>query len=82
VIWLRLGVVDRLALKRAIDALAPVYRCVYILQDVESFEHWEIAEMQQCSVCNSKSQLHKACRAPRSALFMQNVPDRASAMIH
>jgi RNA polymerase sigma-70 factor (ECF subfamily) len=76
------GVVDRLALKCAIDALAPGYRCVYILDDVEGFEHWEIAEMQKCSVGNSKSQLHKARRALRSALITQRVPARASAMIH
>jgi RNA polymerase sigma-70 factor (ECF subfamily) len=76
------GVVDRLALKRAIDALAPGYRCVYILHDMEGFEHWEIAEMQKCSVGNSKSQLHKARRALRSALVPQHIPNRASAMIH
>jgi RNA polymerase sigma-70 factor (ECF subfamily) len=76
------GVVDRLALKRAVDALAPGYRCVYILHDVEGFAHWEIAEMQKCSMGNSKSQLHKARRALRSALATQGVPVRASAMIH
>ena len=67
------GVVDRLALKRAVDALAPGYRCVYILHDVEGFAHWEIAEMQNCSPGNSKSQLHKARRALRSALDSQSV---------
>jgi RNA polymerase sigma-70 factor (ECF subfamily) len=76
------GVVDRLALRRAVDALAPGYRCVYILHDVEGFEHWEIAEMKKCSVGNSKSQLYKARRALRSALVTQHVPDRALAMIH
>jgi RNA polymerase sigma-70 factor, ECF subfamily len=76
------GVVDRLDLKRAVDALAPGYRCVYILHDVEGFAHWEIAEMQKCSVGNSKSQLYKARRALRSALLTQRVPASASAMIH
>ena len=65
------GVVDRLVLKRAIDALPPGYRCVYILHDIEGFAHWEIAEMQKCSLGNSKSQLHKARRALRSALVTQ-----------
>ena len=76
------GVVDRLALQRAVDALAPGYRCVYILHDVEGFAHWEIAEMQKCSIGNSKSQLYKARRALRSALVTPRVPAPASAMIH
>jgi RNA polymerase sigma-70 factor (ECF subfamily) len=76
------GVVDRLALDRAVDTLAPGYRCVYILHDVEGYAHWEIAEMQNCSLGNSKSQLHKARRALRSALVTQRVSARASAMIH
>ena len=76
------GVVDRLALKRAVDTLAPGYRCVYILHDVEGFAHWEIAEMQKCSVGNSKSQLYKARRALRFALGTQHVTASASAIIH
>jgi RNA polymerase sigma-70 factor, ECF subfamily len=76
------GVVDRIALKRAVDALAPSYRFVYILHDLEGFAHWEIAEMQKCSVSNSKSQLYEARRALRSALLTQRVPARAPAMIH
>jgi RNA polymerase sigma-70 factor (ECF subfamily) len=76
------GVVDRLALQRAVDALAPGYRCVYILHDVEGFAHWEIAEMQNCSMRNSKSQLHKARRALRSVLVTQCAPASASVMIH
>jgi RNA polymerase sigma-70 factor (ECF subfamily) len=76
------GVVDRLALKRAVDALAPGYRCVYILHDVEGFAHWEIAEMQKCSIGNSKSQLYKARRALRSSLVTQGIPAPTSAMIH
>jgi len=33
---------------------------VFILHDVEGFEHNEIATMLDCSTGNSKSQLHKA----------------------
>lgn len=62
------GVIDRLALKGALDALAPGYRSIFLLHEVEGFDHMEIAEMQQCSLGNSKSQLHKARRALRLAL--------------
>jgi RNA polymerase sigma-70 factor (ECF subfamily) len=33
---------------------------VFVLHDVEGYEHNEIAEMMGCSIGNSKSQLHKA----------------------
>jgi RNA polymerase sigma-70 factor (ECF subfamily) len=75
------GVVDRLALSRAVDALAPGYRSVYVLHEVEGYEHREIAEAQQCSTGTTKSQLHKARRALRSALGPQLVPARVPAMI-
>ncbi len=52
--------VDRIGLNRAIGELPPGYRAVFILHDVEGYEHNEIAEIMDCSVGNSKSQLHKA----------------------
>jgi RNA polymerase sigma-70 factor (ECF subfamily) len=54
------GSVDRVALERAVAALPPGYRMVFILHDVEGYEHNEIATMLECSTGNSKSQLHKA----------------------
>ena len=33
---------------------------VFVLHDVEGYEHNEIAGMLECSTGNSKSQLHKA----------------------
>jgi RNA polymerase sigma-70 factor (ECF subfamily) len=54
------GSVDRLQLQRAIDALPPGYKSIFVLHDVEVYEHNEIAEMVGCSIGNSKSQLHKA----------------------
>lgn len=54
------GSIDRLQLQRAIDRLPPGYRTVFVLHDVEGFEHNEIADMVGCSIGNSKSQLHKA----------------------
>ncbi|MBI1739825.1 MAG: sigma-70 family RNA polymerase sigma factor [Acidobacteriales bacterium] len=54
------GSIDRLQLQRAIDRLPPGYKTVFVLHDVEGFEHNEIAQMAGCSIGNSKSQLHKA----------------------
>jgi RNA polymerase sigma-70 factor, ECF subfamily len=55
-----MGSVDRISLNRAISGLPPGYRTVFVLHDVEGYEHNEIAEIMNCSVGNSKSQLHKA----------------------
>src|SRR5208282_1038182 len=54
------GSVDRIGLQNAIAGLPPGYRAVFVLHDVEGYEHNEIAEIMKCSVGNSKSQLHKA----------------------
>lgn len=55
-----LGSVDRIGLSQAIAELPPGYRAVFVLHDIEGYEHNEIAEIMNCSVGNSKSQLHKA----------------------
>jgi len=54
------GSIDRIGLQNAIAGLPPGYRTVFVLHDVEGYEHNEIAEIMNCSVGNSKSQLHKA----------------------
>jgi RNA polymerase sigma-70 factor (ECF subfamily) len=54
------GSLDRLQLQRAIEKLPPGYKTVFVLHDVQGFEHNEIAGMVGCSIGNSKSQLHKA----------------------
>src|SRR5579872_2928696 len=54
------GSIDRIGLQEAIADLPPGYRTVFVLHDVEGYEHNEIAEIMNCSVGNSKSQLHKA----------------------
>src|SRR5207244_13168527 len=51
------GSVDRLQLQRAIGNLPPGYRMVFVLHDVEGYEHNEIAGIVGCSIGNSKSQL-------------------------
>jgi RNA polymerase sigma-70 factor (ECF subfamily) len=62
------GSVDRINLDRAIASLPPGYRIIFVLHDVEGYEHNEIAEMLGCSIGNSKSQLHKARMKLRTLL--------------
>lgn len=62
------GSIDRLALERAVADLPAGYRLIFILHDVEGYEHNEIAGMLDCSIGNSKSQLHKARLKLRDAL--------------
>lgn len=51
---------DRIHLDRAIAALPPGYRSIFVLHDVEGYDHQEIAEFLGCTPGTSKSQLHKA----------------------
>ncbi|MDE2667861.1 MAG: sigma-70 family RNA polymerase sigma factor [Acidobacteriota bacterium] len=64
-----LGVVDRITLEKAIAALPKGYRTVFVLHDIEGYEHNEIARMMGYSVGNSKSQLFKARLKLRSLLL-------------
>ena len=52
--------VDRILLERSVKRLPAGYRTVFVLHDVQGYEHKEIAQLMCCSVGNSKSQLHKA----------------------
>jgi RNA polymerase sigma-70 factor (ECF subfamily) len=54
------GLIDRVNLQRAIDQLPPGYKEMFILHDIEGYQHNEIAQIMGCSTGNSKSQLHKA----------------------
>jgi RNA polymerase sigma-70 factor (ECF subfamily) len=47
------------------------YRLIFILHDIEGYEHNEIATMLECSIGNSKSQLHKARLRLRQGLRQQ-----------
>jgi RNA polymerase sigma-70 factor (ECF subfamily) len=62
------GSIDRMALERAVSDLPAGYRLIFVLHDIEGYEHHEIASMLDCSVGNSKSQLHKARLTLREAL--------------
>jgi RNA polymerase sigma-70 factor (ECF subfamily) len=67
----KMAVIDRIALKNAIAELPNGYRNVFILHDVEGFEHEEVARMMGISVGTSKSQLHKARLKLRGLLIKQ-----------
>ena len=51
---------DHVNLSNAVDQLSDGYKQMFILHDVEGYEHNEIAKILGCSVGNSKSQLFKA----------------------
>jgi RNA polymerase sigma-70 factor (ECF subfamily) len=63
------GSIDRLALIQAIRELPEGYRTVFLLHEVEGYEHKEIAAFLGCSTGNSKSQLHKAKMRIRELLL-------------
>jgi RNA polymerase sigma-70 factor, ECF subfamily len=54
------GSIDRVNLRRAVDQLPAGYKAIFVLHDVQGYEHNEIADILGCSIGNSKSQLHKA----------------------
>jgi RNA polymerase sigma-70 factor (ECF subfamily) len=62
------GVFDRTNLETAIDQLPEGYKRMFLLHDVHGYEHNEIAEILDCSIGNSKSQLHKARKRLRELL--------------
>jgi RNA polymerase sigma-70 factor, ECF subfamily len=63
------GAVDRIALRRAVEDLPAGCRQIFDLHEVEGYQHHEIAQILQCSIGNSKSQLHKAKLKMRDVLF-------------
>ncbi len=62
------GAIDRMMLERAVEDLPAGYRLIFVLHDIEGYEHNEIATLLDCSIGNSKSQLHKARLKLREAL--------------
>jgi RNA polymerase sigma-70 factor (ECF subfamily) len=63
------GLIDRVNLQRAVNQLPSGYRSIYVMHDVDGYEHNEIAEILGCSIGNSKSQLHKARLSIRESLL-------------
>jgi RNA polymerase sigma-70 factor (ECF subfamily) len=71
----KMPVVDKIAIEHAIAQLPTGYRNVFVLHDVEGYEHEEVAKILGCSVGTSKSQLHKA-RLKLRKLLQKKAPPR------
>ncbi len=72
---MKMPVVDKIAIEHAIQQLPNGYRNVFVLHDVEGYEHEEVARILGCSVGTSKSQLHKA-RLKLRKLLQKKAPPR------
>lgn len=72
---MKMPVVDKIAIEHAIQQLPSGYRNVFVLHDVEGYEHEEVARILGCSVGTSKSQLHKA-RLKLRKLLQRKAPPR------
>jgi RNA polymerase sigma-70 factor (ECF subfamily) len=68
----RMQVIDRIALKNAVAMLPNGYKSVFVLHDVEGYEHEEVARRLGISIGTSKSQLHKARLKLRGLLMKQS----------
>ncbi len=73
------GVCDRMNLQAALDGLPEGYRLMFLLHDVHGYEHNEIARILDCSIGNSKSQLHKARKRLRLLLARMERRRRVAA---
>jgi RNA polymerase sigma-70 factor (ECF subfamily) len=62
------GMLDHVNLSKAVDQLPHGYKEMFILHDIQGYEHNEIAEILGCTIGNSKSQLFKARQHLRKLL--------------
>jgi RNA polymerase sigma-70 factor (ECF subfamily) len=76
------GAIDRITLRRAMQELPEGCRQIFALHEVQGYQHHEIAKMLDCSVGNSKSQLHKAKMKLRDLLFPKRRVLRRAAANH
>lgn len=59
---------ERLTIDAALARLSDEHRLVFLLKEVEGYEHREIAELLDISVANSEVRLHRARRQLREFL--------------
>ena len=75
------GSVDRITLQRCITRLPAGCRLVFVLYDIQGYQHSEIAGIIGRTVGDSKSQLHKARKRLRLMLYeFQREKARAARM--
>lgn len=76
------GCLDRITLARVITQLPDGYRTVYLLHEVQGYKHQEIAGLLECSMGNSKSQLHKAKLRIRELLGTRHEDGKGKDIAH
>ena len=59
---------DRMTIDAALERLSDEHRVVFLLKEVEGYEHREIAELLDISIANSEVRLHRARRQLRELL--------------
>ena len=62
------GSLDRLTIDAALARLSDEHRTVFLLKEVEGYDHAEIAELLGISTANSEVRLHRARRQLRDLL--------------
>ena len=70
------GSIDRINLERCLKRLPAGYRAIFVLHDIQGYQHNEIAEILGRSVGVSKSQLHKA-RMRLRELLQEDLREKA-----
>jgi RNA polymerase sigma-70 factor (ECF subfamily) len=60
--------VNRLTIESALARLSDEHRLVFLLKEVEGYDHGEIAELLEISIANSEVRLHRARRELRELL--------------
>lgn len=68
----KMPIIDKIAIDTAIAELPRGYRDVFVLCDIEGYQHDEVARILKCSIGTSKSQLHKARLKLRKLLDKKN----------
>ncbi len=68
---------DRIDIDNAVEQLPAGYKIIFILHDIEGFDHEEISRKIGVSVGTSKSQLHKARLKMRKLLKKENIINSA-----
>ena len=59
---------DRMTIETALERLSDEHRTVFLLKEVEGYDHAEIAELLGISTANSEVRLHRARRQLRDLL--------------
>jgi len=69
----------RLTLQRAVDGLAPIYRDVFLLCEVEGYTHREVADMLEIPEGTSKGRLFEARRQLKLTLAGRGLVERVGS---